>query len=188
LGTSICPIDAVFCFRVYLVSDLYDLEASSKWHSSNRDDPRTGIAMTAKIQQSRSLFRVAQGLLIVGLVMASASMFAGRSFVLPIALAVGAVVLGLVCLHLFYRILLPRGQGSLLYISAGIEILSLSVISISLTSIYAVKSFRFSLVLDMLGIVLALIGGYFVCRFLLGKGPGTYPDTIAARRKLKSRA
>lgn len=138
--------------------------------------------------QSRSLFRVTQGLLIAGLFTASVSMFAGRSFVLPIALAVGAVVLGLICLHLFYRVLLPRGQGSLIHISAGFEILSLAIISISMTSMYAFKSFRFSVVLDMLGIALALIGGYFVCRFLLGRGPGTSSQVNATQRASGSKA
>ena len=140
--------------------------------------------------QSRSLSYTFRGLSILGLVMVVISLmlpYRQQSLALPIAVALAAMVLASVLVYFFYRSLLGKGQGSFLYLSPCFEILGLAAVSISLRLDYVHNYFRFAIGLAVAGTVLVLVGGYFICRFLLGRGPGTYSDIKAIRRTLNAK-
>lgn len=135
--------------------------------------------------QNRSLSPIFRGLLILGAVMVLISFLlplSKQSLALPIVLALAAMVLASVLVYFFYRSLLGQGQGSFLYVSAGFQILGSAAIAISLRLLYGYSFFRLCVGLDVLGIMLELVSLYFLCRFVLGRGPGTHSDIKATRR------
>jgi hypothetical protein len=143
--------------------------------------------MTSEAPQSRSLFRTFQGLLILGLVMVLISFllpYRPQSLALAVALALVAMVLASVSAYGFYRFLLPTGQCSFLHIALALSALSGGACSISLEATYERTSLALSLSLAVAATVLALISVYVFFRFLRGRGPGTYSDTVRTRRNL----
>jgi hypothetical protein len=141
------------------------------------------------LTQSRSLFRTFRALLILGIVMVFLSFvlpFRPQLLALRVALALVAMVLASASAYVFFRFLLGRGQGSFLHISQCFGTLGLAAISISLAVTYVHKSFLLSAALAVVGILLELIGGYFLYRFQLGRGKGTYSDIKAARQRQTS--
>lgn len=137
--------------------------------------------------QSRSPSRTFRGLSILGLVMVVISLmlpYRQQSLAIPIAVALAAMVLASVLVYFFYRSLLGKRQASFLYLFPCFVVLGLAAVSISLRLDYLHGYFGLAIALAVAGTVLALIGGYFICRFLLGRGPGTYAEIKAMRRTL----
>lgn len=110
--------------------------------------------------------------------------YGGESLAIPITLALAAMVLASILVYFFYRFLLGRKQCSLSHISQALLMMALAAISVSMAITYGHLSLALSVGLVAIGTVLAFISLFVFCRFLLGKGPGTYFQTKRPRRNV----